>query len=88
MAFHMPEHRMPDGGLAELARQRDMLRVIEMLVAEKHDLPFQESGANLFQLLGRQRPFEIDAADFRADMERQRHDLDRSVRPGACALLR
>ena len=49
----MPEYRMPDRRLAELARQRHVLRVIEMLAAEKDDLPFQESRANFLQLVRR-----------------------------------
>ena len=87
MAFDVPEHRMPDGRLAKLTRQRDMLRVVEMLAAEEDDLPFQERRANLFQLLRRKGPGEIDPTDFRADMECHRHDFDRAVRPGGRALL-
>ena len=79
----MAEHGMADRRLAELARHRDVLRVIEMLVAEEDDLPFQEGVAHLLHLLRRQGLAEIDAADFRTDMQRQRDDLDIGVRAGA-----
>ena len=47
----MAEHGMADRRLAELARHRDVLRMIEMLAAEEHDLPFQEGVTHLLQLL-------------------------------------
>ena len=72
----MAEHGMADRRLAELARHRDMLCVVEMLVAEEHDLPFQEGVADLIHLLRRQGLFEIDAADLGADVQRQRDDFD------------
>jgi hypothetical protein len=53
MALDMSEYRMPDRRLAELARQCNVLGMIEMLVAEEDDLPFQESRANVLQLLRR-----------------------------------
>jgi hypothetical protein len=59
-----------------------------MLIAEEDDFPFQEGPANLLQLVWRQRLGEIDAANFRSDMEREGHDFDRALRPGIRALLR
>jgi hypothetical protein len=83
IALDMTEHRMPDRRLAELARHRDMLSVIEVLAAEEYHLPFQEGVTHLLHLFRRQGFAEIDAADLRADMQRQRDDLDISVRAGA-----
>ena len=79
----MAEYGMADGRLAELAGHRDVLRMIEILVAEEHDFPFQESVTDLLQLFRRQGLAEIDAANFRPDVQRQRDDLDISVRAGA-----
>ena len=83
IALDVAEHRMPDGRLAELARHRDMLSVIEVLAAEEYHLPFQEGVTHFLHLFRRQGLAEIDAADFRADMQRQRDDLDIGVRAGA-----
>jgi hypothetical protein len=83
IALDMTEHRMPDRRLAELARHRDMLSVIEVLAAEEYHLPFQEGVTHLLHLFRRQGFAEIDAADLRADMQRQRDDLDISARAGA-----
>jgi hypothetical protein len=76
----MAEHGMTDRRLAELPCHRHVLRVIEVLVAEKHDLPFEEGVAHLLHLLRRQRLLQIDAADFRTDVQGQRDDLDASRR--------
>ena len=54
MALDMAEHGMADGRLAELARHRHVLRVIEMLSAKEDDLPLQEGIAHLLQLVRRQ----------------------------------
>jgi hypothetical protein len=78
----MAEHGMTDGRLAELPRHRDMLRMVEVLAAEEHDLPLQEGVTHLLQLFGWQRPAEIDAADLRADVQRQRDNLDIGIRAG------
>jgi hypothetical protein len=72
----MAEHGMADRRLAELARRRDMLCVVEMLVAEENDLPFQKGVAHLIHLLRCQGLFEIDAADLGANMQRQWDDFD------------
>ncbi len=72
----MAEHGVADRRLAELPRHRDLLRMIEMLVAEEDDLPFQESVAHLLHLRRRQRLGQIDTADFRTDMQGQRYDFD------------
>ena len=80
IALDMAEHGMADRRLAELARHRDMLRMIEVLVAEEDDLPFQEGVPHLLHLLRRQRLGQIHAADFRADMQGQRYDFDASRR--------
>ena len=79
----MAEHRVADRRLAELAGHCDMLRVIEVLAPEKHDLPFQEGVTHLLQLLRRQGFAEIDAADLGADVQCQRYDLDIIIRAGA-----
>jgi hypothetical protein len=76
----MAEHGMADRRFAEPARHRDMLCVIEMLVAEENDLPFQKGVANLIHLLRRQGLFEIDAADLGANVQRQRDDFDCCIR--------
>ena len=76
MVVEMAEHGVTDRRLAELPRHRDVLRMIEMLVAEEDDLPFQEGVAHLLHLLRRQRPGQIDTANFRTDMQRQRYDFD------------
>jgi hypothetical protein len=78
----MAEHGMSDRRLAELAGHRDVLRMIEVLAAEEHDLPFQEGVTHLLQLFGWQRLAEIDAADLRADVQRQRDNLDIRIRAG------
>ena len=80
----MAEHGVADGRLAELAGHRDVLRMIEMLAAEEHDLPFQESVADLLHLLRRQGLAEVDAPDLRTDMQRQRDDFDIRIRAGLC----
>jgi hypothetical protein len=69
---------VPDRRLAELPRHRDVLRVIEMLVAKEDDLPLQEGVAHLLHLRRRQRLGQIDATDFRTDMQGQRYDFDAS----------
>jgi hypothetical protein len=53
IALDMAEHGMADRRLAELAGHRDMLRMIKVLASEEHDLPFQESLADLIHLLRR-----------------------------------
>ena len=72
----MAENRMADGRLAELPRHRDMLRMIEVPVAEEDDLPLQEGVAYLLHLIWRQRLGEIDAADLRADVKSERYNFD------------
>ena len=53
MALDMAENGVADGRLAELAGHRNMLRMVEMLPAEEHDLPYAlpvvtiTSGANM-----------------------------------------
>jgi hypothetical protein len=79
----MAEHRVADRRLAKLTRHRDMLCVIEVLSPEEHDLPFQEGVTHLLQLFRRQGFAEIDAADLRADVQCQRHNLDIRIRAGA-----
>jgi hypothetical protein len=64
----MAEHGVTDCRFAELPRHRDVLRVIEVLVAEEHDFPFQEGVAYRALLPREQWLFEIDAFDFGADM--------------------
>jgi hypothetical protein len=76
----MAEHGVTDRRLAELPRHRDVLRMIEMLVAKEDNLPFQERVAHLLHLLRRQRLRQIDTTDFRTDMQGQRYDLDASRR--------
>ena len=76
----MAEHGVTDRRLAELPRHRDVLRMIEMLVAKEDDLPFQEGVAHLLHLLRRQRLGQIDTTDFRTDMQGQRYDFDASRR--------
>ena len=72
----MAENGVADGRFAELPRHRDMLRMIEVLVAEKDDLPLQEGVAYLLHLLRGQRLGEVDAADLRTDVKSERHDFD------------
>jgi hypothetical protein len=67
---------MADGRLTELARHGNMLCVIQVLVSEEDDLPFQKRIPYRLQLVRRQRFGQIDAADFRTDMQRQGNDLD------------
>ena len=62
----MAEHGVADRRLAELPRHRDVLSMIEMLVAEEDDFPLEEGVAHFLHLLRRQRFGQIDAADFRA----------------------
>jgi hypothetical protein len=50
--------------------------VIEVLVAEEHDLPFQEGVSCRFQLLRRQWPGQVNASDFRTYMKSERKHLD------------
>ena len=55
---------------------RNVLLRREVLVAEEHDAIFAERAADLAEGLVLQRLREIDAADFRADIRRRRHDPD------------
>jgi hypothetical protein len=75
----MAEHGMADRRLAELAGHRDMLCVVEMLVAEENNLPFQKGVADLIHLLRPEGLFEIDAADLGANVQRQWDDFDRCI---------
>jgi hypothetical protein len=53
-----------------------VLRVIDVLAAEEHDLPFQERGANLFDGAVGQRLLQLDAEDLGAREDRHRSDFD------------
>jgi hypothetical protein len=81
----MAEHGMSNRRIAELARHRDMLCVVEMLVTEENDLPFQKGVADLIHLLRREGLFEIDPVDLGANVQRQRDDFD--CRIGGSILL-
>jgi hypothetical protein len=64
-----------------------MLCMVEILVSKENDLPFQESVPYRLQLLRRQWPAEINAADLRTDMQCQGNDFDRLRRIGTVRRL-
>jgi hypothetical protein len=72
----MAEHGVADRAFAELPCHRDMLRVIQILPAEKHHFPLQEGVPHRVQLRGRERFLQIDSADLGANVQRQRGDDD------------
>src|SRR5262249_52150629 len=76
MPFDMAEYRMTDRRLAELACHGDVLRVVKVLVAEEHNFPLEESVPNPVQLVGRQRPGQVNAFDLRTYEKSKRNDLD------------
>jgi hypothetical protein len=67
---------MRGGHLAELAPECDVLLATQVLVAEEHDLPLQEGGADLRHERGVERQAEVDAVDLGAGVARQRPDVD------------
>ena len=53
VTLDMAEHRVADGGLAELACHGDVLCVVEILVAKEHDLPtFRKASRTAFNCSG------------------------------------
>jgi hypothetical protein len=79
---------MADRRFPELPRQGYMLRVVEMLPSKEDNLPLQKRLADLAQLVLRQRLGEVNPADFRADMQRERCYVDRSRCVGTATLAK
>ncbi|MFO1157944.1 MAG: hypothetical protein U1E60_03810 [Reyranellaceae bacterium] len=48
--INMPEYSVADRALSELPGHRDVLRMVEVLAAEEHHLPFQQSVPDGFEL--------------------------------------
>ena len=71
--------RMTGSHLAELRTERDLRRVIERLVAEEHDLPLVQRGADCAHLVGRQRRRQVHSADQRSGPAGQRCHLKTGI---------
>ena len=56
--------------VTEALRERDLLRVAELLSAKEHDLPFEKCGSDVGDRLIPDRPRQIDAPDLGARMPR------------------
>jgi hypothetical protein len=65
-----------DVQLAEMTGQSHVLRQVDRLVAKEDHAEFRERVMQLLDLAVRERPGEIDVADLRADMGRERVDAD------------
>ena len=77
IALDVSEHHVAGRQVAELTGEVAMLIVVEELVAEEHHLPFHQRFPDVLDLLRRQRPRQVDPADFRADIYREWRHLDR-----------
>ena len=63
------EH-VADGRVAETPRERDVLRVVEVLIAEEHDLPPQQRRPDRFDGMFRQRPPQMLSPQRRQPLQR------------------
>ena len=71
-----PEDHVSRRRHTELACERDVLRVIEPLIAKENHFPLQQRGPDRPHLIIAQRLRQIDATDFGAHVHRKRSDLD------------
>ena len=74
--------------IAEQPAQRLVAFEIEVLVAEEDHRMFGERGLDLLQLAAAQRLGQIDAGNFRADMDGQGGHLDGAVGHGEFSEIR
>ena len=71
-----------DVELAEQPPEREVLLGRDLLVAEEDDQVLDQRAVNLFQLLGRERPRQIDADELGADQWSELLDRERAIRRG------
>ena len=74
----LADGRLADMGAerAKIAAEPDLIVEADLLIAEKDHLVLDEGLVQLLDLIVRQRLGQIDIADFRADMRRNRLDRD------------
>ena len=72
---------------AKIASKTNLIVEIDLLVAEEDHLVLDERLVKLLHLLVRQRPGQVDIADLRADMRRQRLNGDGFIFHDVCSVV-
>ena len=79
-AFLVSVQHMADRRLTERTRERDVLRVIEVLIAKEHDFPLAQRRPDFFRGLRRQRLLEIDTEELGAREDGHRPNREPCLR--------